>query len=130
MTAKLTYKDESKNVLNAAEKGIFTGLSRAAFVIRETAKSLIVKSSTPSAPGQPPHTKRGRLRSALWYDVDKKAQIAVIGPRATFVGTSAAAHEFGGRYKLQTYRPRPFMGPSLTQAVPRLGSQWEGVVTG
>lgn len=130
MTAKLTYKDESKKVLAAADKGIFQGLNRAAFVIRQTAQGSIVKSNVPAAPGQPPHTRRGRLRTSLWYDVDKKAQVAVIGPRSTFVGVSAAAHEFGGRYKLQTYQPRPFMGPSLNQAAPRLGSQWEGVVTG
>ena len=128
MTAKLIYHDESKKVLAAADKGIFTSLHRAAFVIWKTAKESIVKSSRPAVPGHPPHTKRGRLRSAIRYDVDKQAQVAVIGPRLSVVARSAAAHEFGGKYLGDRFPARPFMGPALEGKRDRIAGQWRNSV--
>ena len=85
----------------------------------------------PSRPGDPPHTRRGRLRFAIRYALAPDKQSVVIGPMASIVGDVARAHEFGGRYgktKAASYPKRPFMGPSLQDSLPRIGPHFEGSV--
>ena len=132
LTAKLIAAIDPKPVLRAAEKATFRNLRHAAASIRKEAAASIVPGDEPSAPGTPPHTgtakgkRRGVLPRAIFFAVDGDA--AVIGPRASVAGTGGAAHEHGGRFRGQTYPRRPFMGPQLVAAAPRIGSQWAGTI--
>jgi phage gpG-like protein len=107
--------DETPQVAKAVERGAVQGLRKAAFAIYEKARESIVESDRPSAPGEPPHTRRGQLRRAIVYAVDAQEQTAIIGPRESVVGVSAEAHEFGGEFRGEKYPERPFMGAALEE---------------
>lgn len=87
--------------------------------IRKDARESIHKSTHPSRPGTPPHTRRGLLSSAgtilyaLGGATPEAAVIGFVGAVASKVGTSAGAQEHGGRYKGQNYPARPFMEPAM-----------------
>jgi len=120
-------QDTTKRVSDAADSGTFRSFSKAAFSISSDAKASLTTADGPSAPGQPPHTHRGEyLRKAVRYAADKEG--AVIGPIASVVGDSGAAHEFGEEYRGQDYPERPFMAPALERATPRLADDWSGSV--
>lgn len=112
------------NVLRAARRANIENLGHAGAAIRLTAKRSIRRSDKPADPGKPPKTRRGQLRSAIRYAVEKNKQRVVIGPDHRFVGQSARAHEFGGRYRKQRYPKRRFMGPALDKTRDRLPRQW------
>lgn len=106
-------------------------LGRAGAVVRKTARRSIRKARigqdgrpVPSAPGTPPRTRRGLLRNAILFGVDRVAGHVVIGPTKSRVGLSGSAHEFGGRYRRNTYAERPFMGPALQKITPSLPAMW------
>jgi len=119
---------DAEAVRRRAEQGSFRSLSHAAAAIRLTARRSIRKSESYSAPGTPPHTRRGLLRGAIVYGVEKAAGRALIGPTYERVGTSAMAHEFGGKYRKERYPRRAFMGPALEKVAPRLAGFWEASV--
>ena len=111
-----------------AKEGTFRSLGHAGGYIRKVARHSIKRSQRPSAPGRPPHTRRGLLRNAILYAVERDRQSVVIGPDESFVGKSASAHEFGGRYRRERYPKRPFMGPALEEARDKLPPMWAGSV--
>ena len=111
-----------------ADKGAFLGLTHAAASLRKRAASVIEKSPEASPAGFPPHTRRGLLARAIRFAVSADNTSAVIGPRASIVGTSGAAHEVGGIYKGTKFEKRPFMGPSLAEAVPRFAGSFRGSI--
>ncbi len=124
---------------NAVTKAGFKNFGHAANRIRTDAISSIQFGKGPSQPGTPPHThgarltkkgkpRRGQLQRAIVYDAD--ATSAMIGPRASIVGKSGAAHEFGGEYMGENYPERPFMGPAMLRNIDRFASDWEGSVIG
>jgi len=115
-------------VRKRAEQGSFHSLAHAAAAIRLTARRSIRRSKSYSAPGTPPHTRRGLLRGAIVYGVERHRDRALVGPTYERVGTSAMAHEFGGRYRKERYPKRPFMGPALEKLTPRLPGFWAGSV--
>ena len=115
-------------VLRKVRRANIESLGHAGAAIRLTAKRSIRKSPNPAEPGKPPKTRRGQLRSAIRFAVEKNRQRVVIGPDHRIVGQSARAHEFGGRYKRQRYPRRPFMGPALTKTKDRLPKHWAGSV--
>jgi hypothetical protein len=115
-------------VRKRAERGSFRSLSHAAAAIRLTARRSIRKSTSYSAPGTPPHTRRGQLRGAIVYAVERHADRALIGPTHERVGASGMAHEFGGKYRRERYPKRPFIAPALEKVAPRLAGLWEGSV--
>lgn len=78
----------------------------------------------PSRPGSPPRTRNGQLRRSILYAVSRMARSVVIGPRGSVVGMSGKAHEFGGRYRRETFPERPFMGPALRKTEPILPAMW------
>lgn len=88
-------------------------LKHAAAGVRKDAIASIDRSQTASEPGSPPHSRKGQLRRAIIFSVDPSKLSALVGPRASVVGTSASAHEFGGQYKGEEYPKRPFMRPAL-----------------
>ena len=106
----------------------FSGLSHAAAAIRLTARRSIRRGKKQSPAGTPPHTRKGQLKRAILYAVEKQKAASVIGPAYEIAGTSGSAHEFGGRYKKQRYPRRAFMGPALQENLPRLPKMWAGSV--
>ncbi len=121
-------KMETQKVLAKAKQGSFKSLSHAGAAIRLTARRSIRKRKTASPAGSPPHTRRGQLRRAIAYAVEKQQLRVVIGPEHEVVGESGKAHEFGGRYRREQYEKRPFMGPALEKLQDRLPPLWAGSV--
>ena len=117
-----------RKVQRKARRANITSLAHAGASIRLTARRSIRRRKGPSAPGTPPHTRRGLLRNAILYAVEPHRQSVVVGPSIEVVGTSATAHEFGGRYRRRRYPRRPFMGPALERTAPRLPRHWAGSV--
>ena len=120
-------KDETKKVKKKADDTTFTNMRHAAGLLRKTAARSIRKRQKPSPAGTPPHTRRGRLRKGIRYAAKTKAHYFV-GPEFRAVGTSGAAHEFGGRYRNERYPARPFMRPALDIVAPRLPRMWAGSI--
>lgn len=111
----------------AVEKAAYRNFGHAAASLSKDVKNTLQTAPGPSVPGKPPHTHKGAyLRRAIRYAADKEG--AVIGPVASLVGTSGAAHEFGGRYRSGDYPQRPFMQPALERALPRFGGEWAGSI--
>lgn len=118
-------KNEVDRVRRAARDATRGSFSRTAFQIRKTAVESIVRAEGPSAPGEPPHTHRGNwLRRAIRYASDKEG--VVIGPLFSIFGETGKAHEFGGRFREETFEPRPFMNPALTANLDVFANSWSG----
>jgi hypothetical protein len=112
-----------REVKKKAEAGTFRSLNHAAAAIRITARRSIRRSPKESSAGTPPHTRRGLLKRALLYNVDKSRMRAVIGPAYSIAGRFGSAHEFGGKYYGRKYPARSFMGPALkiqSKRIPRI----------
>jgi hypothetical protein len=124
----VTSKDETRRVLTKARKGSIKSLGHAGAAIRLTARRSIRRRQKAAPEGQPPHTRKGQLRGAIMYAVEKQNDLVVIGPEHAKVARSASAHEHGGRYKRQRYPKRPFMGPALETTGERLPRMWAGSV--
>lgn len=121
-------KFDTKKVKRAAKAGSIKSLGHAGAAIRLVARRSIKKAKNPSAAGTPPHTRKGRVKNAIKYAVSPDKQSVVIGPDVNVAGTSAKAHEFGGRYRNEQYDRRPFMGPALQKTKERLPAMWAGSV--
>ena len=121
---KVQTRMDVQKVLRKAKRANIESLGHAGATIRLTARRSIRRSPKASAVGTPPHTRRGLLRKAIIYAVDKYRQMVVIGPAYGMVGRSATAHEFGGRYRRQYYKKRRFMGPALEKTKNRLPRHW------
>lgn len=129
LSIKVVVQSFFDRIEKAAKRAGFRNFGHAAASIRRDAISTIEQAEGASAPGTPPHTHKGRqlARSVRFFANDRGA---VIGPVASMVGTSGTAQEFGGQYKGEEYPARPFMGPALSRAVPRIGGDWAGSVIG
>ena len=125
---KVQTRLDVQKVLRKARRSNIESLGHAGAAVRLTARRSIRRSPKPSAAGTPPHTRRGLLRRAIVYALDKYRQLVVIGPAYGTVGLSATPHEFGGKYKRQSYDRRPFMGPALEKTRNRLPRHWSGSV--
>jgi hypothetical protein len=115
-------------VLRKARRANIQTLGHAGAAIRLIARRSIRRRANASAAGKPPHTRRGQLKRAILYSVEKEHQRVVIGPSHTIVGPVGGAHEHGGRFRKQTYDRRPFMGPALEKTEDRLPRMWAGSV--
>lgn len=139
MNFLVQYVDQTERVAKAARKAQYRLVDKAAFAIRTTASESVKPAEGPSRPGTPPHThtqrltKRGKIRKgvlpkAIVYASHRGE--AVIGPRKSVVGLSAAAHEFGGEFKGEMYPERPFMGPALEKNLTAFGASFAGSIGG
>ena len=99
-------------------------LKRMGAYVRRVAQSKVRTSPKASQPGTPPHSRRGLLKRAILFGLEKDKKRVLVGPGFRFVGTSASAHEFGGAYKGDRYPKRPLMGPSLLESLPHLSQMW------
>jgi hypothetical protein len=115
---------DARKVRKKADAGTFKSLNHAAAAIRLTARRSIRRSPKKSSSGTPPHTRRGLLKRALLYNVDKAKMRAVIGPAYSIVGRSGSTHEFGGKYYGRKYPKRSYMGPALKANKRRLPKMW------
>ena len=125
---RVKTKFEREKLLVKAKQANFKNLGHAAAALRLTARRSIRTRQKPSAPGTPPNTRRGQLRRAIAYSVDRARQVVVIGPERDAVGTSGSAHEFGGRYRREHFPKRPYMGPALEKIKDRLPDFWASSV--
>lgn len=103
-------------------------LRRMGAYVRTVARRKVKTSKNPSTPGSPPHSGTGALRRGLLFGVEARNKRVLVGPGFQFVGTSMAAHEFGGGYKKERYPKRPLMGPSLKESTPHLARFWQDAV--
>lgn len=89
-------RDRTNNVRERAKKGNFESLSHAGGTIMKTARRSIRKTKyKPSPPGQPPHTREGKIRESILYAVDAKTNSVVIGPSVEKIDVIGAVHEKG-----------------------------------
>jgi phage gpG-like protein len=116
------------------EKANFKNIKHAAASLRLRAIALIEKSPSPSQPGRPIHTRKGRARGAILFKADEHS--AIIGPRYSRFRTIGKAHEFGGSFQLPGYNERanyparPFMGPALVESSSRFAAEWSNSIGG
>ena len=122
--ARAKSKWNGRRVQRAASEGTFRGLAHAGAAIRLAARRSIRRSAKPSMEGAPPHTRRGLMKRAILYSVDKRRERVVIGPAHSIAGPSGGVHEFGGRFRKRMYPRRPFMGPALIKLRNRLPKMW------
>lgn len=129
---KVKTDDATKRVKAAADTAAFRNLGHAVASISKDVKASLEKADGPSPPGKPPHTHRGTfLRRAVRFASEPPSspvKSAVVGPMASVVGTSGAAHEFGGDFKGTDLPERPFMEPALMRALPRFADSWKGSI--
>ncbi len=128
--AKIRTRFKGGKVLKAARRGSIESLGHAGAAIRLVARRSIRRSAEPSEPGKPPHTRKGQIKKAIVYAVEKQREDVVVGPDYSVVGPSGMAHEHGGRFRGQRFRKRPFMGPALEKVRPRLPKKWARSVRG
>lgn len=132
-----TTTSNFKKVEQAAGQASFRSLGHAAAAIRKTEIASIKPGEGPSAAGTPPHThtqkltkkgkvRKGQLPRSFAFHVDKAKGEAIVGPRASVVGTSASAHEFGGEYKGESFDARPFAAPALAENLDRFAEGFRG----
>ena len=124
MGTKCRPKFDGEKVKRRVASGSFKSLNHAAAAIRLTARRSIRRSKKESAPGTPPNTRRGLMKRAIVYNLDKMKMVAVIGPAYSIAGKSGKAHEFGGMYFGRKYPKRPFMAPALEANRARLSKYW------
>lgn len=125
-TAVTKIIDHTRRVREAADRAARRAFAKAAFRIFRDAQASVERSAEPSAPGEPPHTRRGQLKRAIRYDATKDG--AVIGPQQSMVGISATAHEFGGPYERERFPARPFMGPALERDLDNFSGDFAGSI--
>ncbi len=122
--AKVRVEFDPAAVRNAVRRGAVRSLRQAGAYVRKAARHAVRKSDSASAPGTPPHTRRGLLRNSLLFGVEKRRLAVVIGPAYSFVGISMTAHEFGGQYRERRYPKRALMGPTLQKTAPQISKMW------
>ena len=114
----------------AIRRAEIRSLAHAAAAIRVQAVRGIKQTprNQPSAPGAPPHTRKGQLRRAILYALleENGFPAAIVGPSFDLVGLSGKAHEFGGHFKGADYPKRPFMAPALKVIETRLPAFFDG----
>lgn len=143
---RFSFEDTTTRVVDDAQRASERNIRKAAFQVFSIAQQSInpAPKGEASPPGTPPNTRiriarsgknkgkrlSGQLERAIVYNFDRMSGSAVIGPRASFVGQSAAAHEFGGTFKGQDYPERPFMGPALDKTIPVFGNSFSSSIGG
>lgn len=112
MTVKVKTEFHEKRLRRAAKLGSFKSLKHAGFGLRQTARRMIKKSKTASAPGTPPHTRGrpGGLKRVMAVAVVSINEVD-IGPESTTGKTIWGLHEFGGSSKRTSKKyKRPKIG--------------------
>lgn len=94
---RVRISDETRRVRQAVKKANVKSLDAAGAYVRGIARRSIKVAPTASKPGKPPHSRRGLLKDAIVFGVDRSSESVTIGPAASAVGRKVAGlHEFGG----------------------------------
>jgi hypothetical protein len=129
-TATKIETQQIKTLERLADKGVFKSLGNAAAAIRNTARTLIVRSSEPSQPGEPIHTKKGKAKrpDAILFAADDRADEAVVGFSYAVMQESMSAHEIGGDYLGTEFPERPTIRPALDVNLVRFAEEFRGSI--
>jgi len=121
-------EENVKAVEKAGERAIYKNIRNAAFSIRKYIRESIKKSADPSEPGQPVATRgrKGNVKNAIFVHTEQ--DMALIGPRFSFVGDAMEAHEFGKRRGEDEYPARPTSGPGLEANTDRFAESFRGSI--
>jgi len=124
ITLKTATFFDAKKLIQSVDRATRKALSRAGAFVRKRARYSIRKRKKVSAPGKPPSSHAGNLRTIL-FAYDAATRSVVIGPMVLNkqedppipnlleFGGRAVRRRKGGKRKTLRYRPRPFMGPAL-----------------
>jgi len=93
---KVRSRMDSRKVVRASRRGSIKSLGQAGAYLRGIAKRSIKVSKDSAPAGHQPHSRKGRLKGAILFGVEKEQQRVVIGPTVTAVGRIGRTHEFGG----------------------------------
>ena len=93
---KVKTKIAGERVVAKTRKASISNLRQAGAYIRGIARKSIKVSPKYSPPGKPPRSRKGRLKDAIIFAVEKEQQRVVVGPTATEVGQIGRTHEQGG----------------------------------
>ena len=93
---KVRTRMDSRKVVRASREGSAKSLGKAGAYLRGIARRSIKVSAEAAPPGHQPHSRKGRLKNAILFAVEKARPGVVIGPAATEVGRIGHTHEFGG----------------------------------
>jgi hypothetical protein len=93
---RVRTKSNFQKVAKQARAASINNLGRAGAYIRGVAAKSIKVSPEYSKPGHQPHSRKGQLKKAIRFSVEKQKQGVVIGPDVSTVGKIGRTHEFGG----------------------------------
>jgi hypothetical protein len=125
---RVTVVSYAADVIAAALRASRDAVRHGAAKVRQIARASISPASGPSAPGHPPHTRRGQLPRSILFAADMTGEeaVAFVGPSAALMGPAARAHEFGGQFRGEHYPARPFMGPALDRSLDTFAGDFSG----
>jgi len=103
---KVKTKIEAERVVVKTRKASISNLRQAGAYIRGIARKSIKLSPKYAPPGKPPRSRKGRLKDAIIFAVEKEQQLVVVGPTATEVGQIGRTHEQGGTEPPKTKKAR------------------------
>lgn len=126
---KIKTRDEIPKLMRKAKRANLDSLGKSGAYTRQVMKSKLTKRKKPRPPGQSVASPTKRARKSILFAVDKIDDSVVIGPSANLVGRVMSAHEFGTPYKGDKIKARPFAGPALEKATPKLAPFWRGSVS-
>jgi len=121
----------TRRVRDAVDRAKRRVLIRQGSYLRMVARHMIHRRRGASRPGHPPHSHVGLLRDQIFYGYDRAAGSVVVGPRVFKASRDIPGLlEFGGRHPRTgaVYQARPYMGPALERAEPKLASFWHDSV--
>jgi hypothetical protein len=131
MSIKVRNKTNFQRIAKRAKLNNIETLGQAGAYVMTVARNSIKKSKQYAPVGQPVRTRRGAIKKAILFAPEKDRGRVTIGPAASRLGKSTAgAHEFGQRFRGRKYPARPFMGPALTTAAPKLPKRWQNILKG
>ena len=113
LAVKVAIEWKLRELRRKIAKARKTWLTESAKEVRKEARKSIRKSKTASEPGEPPRGKSQNLKKSIRYKVGSRD--AWIGPTRP-AGSHANILEGGAEHM----DPRPFMGPALERARPKI----------
>ena len=140
--AKNNFFDRAA-VINAVDRATLRVLSKFGAFVRTRARSSIRKRKRASAPGQPPSSHVGLLKSLIFFSYDQGRKSVVIGPTLSSRPSGAPETlEYGGDADVESFdrarkvrikhrtkiAARPFMGPAFEAEKPGLPAMWANSV--
>jgi hypothetical protein len=135
-TRKLKRKEERMNFESLGQAGAFIRSDAKQSIKRRGGRKRKRKRSgqrgmiraatnkSASRAGSAPHTRKGLLKRAILFAIERRRGSVVIGPSAMVADDVGAAHEHGGRFRKRRYPRRPFMLPALMKNMEKIPRAW------